>query len=517
MVRSPGRPAYGALIALLAVVAAPQIAGGGVRLVHVWTHDAGGEARAEIVAYDAEAGELLVTDGDRQRVTRLDLRRGCVVGRYDVSAFGAPTSVAASHGLVAVAVPAAEKTDPGHVLLFRSTRIGGSSGAPLAVVSVGALPDMITFTPDGRTILVANEGEPSNDYQVDPTGSISIIDVRRGPERAVARVADFAAFDGVREELEQFGVRLAAPSAHNSDGRATVAEDLEPEYITVAPDGRTAWVTLQENNAVAVVDVPRAHVSQIIGLGLKDHHYPGNGLSVGGGEPRLWPVWGMYQPDSIASFAVDGATYLVTANEGDHRAYAGFTDIAPLSELTLDEALLRGTPGLAGDGGLGRLMVSSVAGDTDGDGDVDRLLAFGARSISIWSTDGRLVYDSGDALERAIAQRLPQWPDDAALRDQIGNRSFQKGPEPEGVVVGLVGSRTYAFVGLERTSAIAVFDVTRPHESTLVDVVPLGPRNVAPEGLAFIPAERSPLGEPLLAVACEVSGTTVLYRIRATR
>ena len=228
--------------------------------------------------------------------------------------------------------------------------------------------------------------------------------------------------------------------------------------------------------------MPHAFVSQIIGLGLKDHHFPGNGLAIGGGAPRLWPVWGMYQPDSIASFQVDGTPYLVTANEGDHREYAGFTDIAPVSSLKLDEALLRGTPELASDENLGRLRVSSVGGDTDGDGDVDQLLAFGARSMSIWTTDGRQVYDSGDALERAIAERLPTWPPDEKWRDQIYERSFQKGPEPEGVVVGRVGAKTYAFVGLERASAIAVFDVTRPEETTLLDVTPLGPRSLAPRG-----------------------------------
>ena len=247
-VRSTGRLAYGALVALLVVFATPPMADAGVRLVRVWTHDAGGKARAEIVVFDADARELLVTNGDQQRITRLDLRRGCEVGRYDVSAFGAPTSVAASHGLVAVAVPAANQTDPGHVLLFRSVRGHGTSSKPLAVVQVGSLPDMITFTADGRNILVANEGEPSDDYKIDPAGSVGIIDLSRGPAQAVVRVADFAAFEAVRPELEQFGVRLVARGATTPTAARRSTRTSNPStsrsHPTVGPRGSRCRKTM---------------------------------------------------------------------------------------------------------------------------------------------------------------------------------------------------------------------------------------------------------------------------------
>jgi hypothetical protein len=181
--------------------------------------------------------------------------------------------------------------------------------------------------------------------------------------------------------------------------------------------------------------------------------------------------------------------------------------------LKLDPSLLVGNAKLQDDDRLGRLKVSRVGGDTDGDGDVDRLLAFGGRSLAIWNAAGELVYDSGDAIEQFIAQHLPErFNINEDGHDKLDNRSPDKGPEPEGVVVGGVGDSTFAFVGLERTSAIAVFDVTVPREAKLVDIVPLAP-NVAPEGLVFVPADRSPTGEPLLAVACEVTGTTVLFRV----
>ena len=496
-----------------------------IQLNHLWTNHAGGLERAEIVVYDSAAKEFLVGNGPERCVMRLDARTGKELGRFDVSMFGDPTSVAASHGLVAVAVVAPNKTDAGHVVLFRS-----STESPAAVVRVGSLPDMVTFTPNGRYVLSANEGEPSDDYSVDPEGSISVIDVGQGPEHAIALTADFLRFNEQRASLERQGVRISAPNANAPDGRATLAEDLEPEYIAIAPDGQTAWVTLQENNALAIVDIPRARVECIVPLGLKDHSRTGNGFDASdrdgddggaGIHIRRWPVFGMYQPDSIAAFNVAGATYLVTANEGDTRDYTGFSDIARVSELKLDNSI---DESLKQDEKLGRLKVSRVGGDTDGDGDVDRLLVFGGRSMAIWNAAGALVYDSGDALEQFIAQHLPErFNINEDGENKIDARSPDKGPEPEGVAVGRVGDATYAFVGLERTSAIAVFDVTRPESAQLVDVVPLaitkdpadptaGP-HIAPEGLCFVPADRSPLGVPLLAVSCEVTGTTLLYRV----
>ncbi|MGE3244420.1 MAG: choice-of-anchor I family protein, partial [Pirellulales bacterium] len=519
MRRSGHFPWIGPLLVL--AVTYPAAADPGVALQRLWRHDAGGLGRAEIVAFDAAANELLVVNGTERCVMRLDARSGREVDRLDVSSFGDPTSVAASHGLIAVAVVAPQKTDPGHIVLFRSAsgaRDVRPPASPLAAVEVGALPDMVTFTPDGRYVLTALEGEPSDDYAVDPPGGIGVIDVSRGAEHATARIADFARFNAVCDSLESQGVRISGPSKSAADGRATVAEDLEPEYIATAPDGLTAWATLQENNAIAVVDVPTAQVKEIIGLDLKDHAQIGRGLDAsdrdGGIHIRPRSVWGMYQPDAVAAVSIDGVPYLVTANEGDSRSYGGFTDEVRVEDLKLD-------PSLHVDEDLKRFKVSSVGGDTDGDGDVDRLLAFGARSLAIWTADGRLVYDSGDALERFIAERMPErFNIDSDGKGTVDDRSDDKGPEPEGVVVGRVGKSTYAFVGLERTSAIAVFDVTHPRSAKLLDIVPLplekgptGGPDIAPEGLCFVPAERSPFGAPLLAVACEVTGTTTLFRV----
>ncbi len=502
-------------------LAAMSVASEAVQLTPLWTHSAGGSGYAEIVAYDALAAEFLVVNGTERCVMRLDPRTGKERGRFDVSEYGDPTSVAASRGLIAVAVVAPRKTDAGHIVLFSSrsaTAADGNNGRPSAVVRVGALPDMVTFTPDGRYLLSANEGEPSDDFAVDPEGSISVIDVGRGAEYAVALTADFVRFNSERELLESQGVRIVALNPHTEDGRATPAQDFEPEYIAVAPDGRTAWVALQENNALAVLEIATARVERVVGLGLKDHSLAGNGLDVndrdGGIHIRRWPVFGMYQPDGIAVFETDGEVFLATANEGDTRNYVGFSDEARVADLQLSESL-------AAVPDIKRLKVSNAGGDTNGDGAVDRLLTFGARSLAIWDTTGKLVYDSGDALEQFVAKHLPErFNINSVGEDQIDKRSPEKGPEPEGIVVGRVGDSIYAFVGLERTSAVAIFDVTRPVSTRLVDVVPLsrdkkalGGPQIAPEGLCFVAAEQSPLGAPLLAVACEVTGSTVLFRV----
>ena len=226
-------------------------------------------------------------------------------------------------GLVAVAIQAAIKTSNGAVAIYSADKL-----ELLSQVAVGALPDMLTFTPDGKTLLVANEGEPSDDYQIDPEGSISVIDVST-PAKPVARTADFKAFNSQKAALLAKGVRIFGPTA-DGKGTAAVANDLEPEYIAVAPDGKTAWVTLQENNALAIVDIASATVTDVVALGFKDHGKVGNELDFADGDGKnavinitsAPNVYGMYQPDSIAAYkAADGATYLVTANEGDARAW----------------------------------------------------------------------------------------------------------------------------------------------------------------------------------------------------
>lgn len=228
------------------------------------------------------------------------------------------------------------------------------------------------------------------------------------------------------------------------------------------------------------------------------------------------PVFGMYMPDAIASFSVGGQTYYITANEGDDR---GETD--RVRNLTLDPTAFPNASELRNNANLGRLTVSVIDGDLDGDGDYDRLQAYGARSFTIWDSTGKQVYDSGDDLEQITAALVPElFNSEENDPGEFDARSDNKGPEPEGVVTGVINGRTYAFIGLERTGGIMVYDVSDPIAPTFIQYINNTPSfgfatgiDAAPEGLTFISAEDSPNGEPLLVVTNEVSGTTTVYEI----
>lgn len=428
---------------------------------------------AEIPAFDAASKRLFVVNAQSGSVDVLDLADPAApqkIDQIDASAVLAGAeinSVAVSNGLVAVAIQAPVKTDPGRVALYRASDL-----QLLGSATVGAQPDMVSFTPDGRTVLLANEGEPSDDYQVDPEGSISVVDVST-PSAPVVRTAGFGAYDGQEAALRAQGVRIYGPGA-------TASKDFEPEYIAVSADGRTAWVTLQENNALARVDIASASVSAVLPLGYKDHGTTGNELDASDSgviEIRNWAgVRGMYLPDSIASYSAGGKTYLVTANEGDARAWgednpaywgtvtAGTWDGGDPTQGFVEEFRVKhlvnknGWAGRAGDdlppqlaalgkGGLlnpavfgycgaidgdpagcradpalGRLNISwtmgyrqdasgnpvmfNAAGIEDPAGDrlmYDTLYAYGGRSFTIRDEDGTLVWDSGAAIENFLA------------------------------------------------------------------------------------------------------------------
>ncbi len=481
------------------------------------------ESAAEIVAHDPEGQKLFVTNSNDNCIDILDINDPAniiKIGSVDLSQYGAgPNSVAVKNGIVAVAVQSDPKQAPGKVVFFTT------DGQYLNQVQVGALPDMLTFTPDGKKVLVANEGEPNDDYTVDPEGSVSIIDIRRGVDRPRVYTAGFSQFNNCADELRSQGVRIFGPGA-------TVAQDLEPEYIAVSPDSRTAWITLQENNAVALLDLRTNKISKIMPLGYKDHSVEGNGLDGSDKDKEIhiktWPnLFGIYQPDSVAAFIINGTRYIITANEGDSRDYDGFSEESRVSKLDLDPERFPNADELQDKKQLGRLQVTTTMGDIDGDGDFDELYAFGARSFSVWKQEGDhlvQVYDSGDMIERITAAVYPdQFNCNNDDNDSMDKRSDNKGPEPEAIAHGIIRGHHFAFVGLERIGGIMVFDITDPADPVFVQYI--NNRNfagdpeegtagdLAPEGIVFIPAMESPTGEPMLAVANEVSGTTTLFHI----
>jgi hypothetical protein len=487
------------------------------------------ESAAEIVAYDPANARLFVINAAAVTVDVLNLAdptNPVLLDTIDASAEGGgANSVAVSGGVAAVAVEAAVKTDPGKVVFYDTLTL-----AKISEVPVGALPDMLTFTPDGSAVLVANEGEPNEGYTIDPEGSVSVIDLSAGVANPTVATATFTAFNAQIDDLRAAGVRIYGPGA-------TVAQDLEPEYIAISPTGDIAWVALQEANAVAALDfsdLAAPAFAAVLPLGFKDHMVLGNELDPSDRDPdgdpqiriRNWPVYGMYQPDAIAAYEFNGRTYYVTANEGDDRDdFIPGEETARIKDLVLDPTAFPDAAELQADSALGRLAVTTVDGDIDDDGDFDQLYSLGGRSFSIWADDGTQLYDSGAEFERITAQRYPLNFNANNDENDPEGRSDNKGPEPEGVVLGQISGRTFAFIGLERIGGIMVYDVTNPQNPKFVQYInsrdfskdpatelPLV-GDLGPEGLAFLPAADSPNGSPLLVVGNEVSGTTAIYQI----
>lgn len=470
------------------------------------------EGAAEISAFDPATQRLFVTNANANTLDILDISNPNTPSLFknvDLSPFGGGVnSVAYSNNLFAVAVEAFVAQDPGSVLFFNA------DGNFLNAVTVGALPDMVTFTPDGSKLLVANEGEPSSYGQpdsVDPEGSVSIVNI-----------ADFSVVTAGFAGVPLFGeVRIYGPGA-------SVPQDLEPEYITVSEDSKRAWVSLQENNALGFLNLETNQFEKVVGLGYKDYTEPGNKLDASDRDDAIniqnWPVFGMYQPDAIAAYTVDGKTYIVTANEGDAREYDGFEEEERVNDLLLDPTAFPNAAELQENENLGRLTVTRTLGDSDGDGDFDALYTLGGRSFSIFDEEGNLVFDSGDAFEQITAAAFPEFFNSDNTENNFDNRSDNKGPEPEGLTLGQIGDKTYAFIGLERIGGFMVYDVTDPTSPTFVNYI--NNRNFAgdpeagtagdlgPEGLVFISAANSPTGMPLLAITNEVSGSTTLYSIQ---
>lgn len=477
------------------------------------------EGGAEVVAY--EDGVLYTTNGAAGRIDVWDLATQTQIAFVDLTflpGYDGLQSVAVKNGLIAAAVSTPNLVTAsafGEVTEGQNGFVALIDAATYQVIdriTVGNLPDMVTFTADGQKILVANEGEfnSENGLDRDPIGSVSIIDVSDVGNPAVFTV-DFSAFDGLETLARDAGIRLA-------DG-ASVLRGLEPEYITVT--GNTAYIVLQEANAIAVLDIAEGRFTDIFSAGVVDHSLEGNEIDPDDrdGEINIRTVdnlVGLRMPDAITSFEKDGKTYLITANEGDGRGDAPAGDEARVADILAGEV-----PGLSIDEsvdttGLGRLTVSTIDGDTDGDGDIDVIHSFGSRGFTIFDSDGNVVFDSGSQFAAIIAEIAPERfnDDDGATGE---NRSDNKGVEPEAVTVGEVNGALYAFIGLERDSGIMIYNIDDPANATYVDYIPgfgaASGDHVAPETIAFIPAEESPTGTAQIAVAYEVSGETVVYNL----
>lgn len=499
-----------------------------------------GEGGTEIVAYDSINKYAFSVNGAAKAVDILDLK-GLKDGKQDIplvkqitlSNLGVSASDVTSVAIhpegqyIAVTAPAENKVDHGHVVFLTK------NGDYLSHVEVGALPDMLTFTSDGTKILVANEGEPNDDYSINPDGTISIIDIT-GEINSITN--DQVTTIKFTDDVIDSNVRKV-----NNDH--TYSEELEPEYIVVDEENKYAYVALQENNAIAKLDLQKQQIISVKSLGFKDYSIEKNKMDASNKDDSIsiknWPILSMYQPDGLSSYKVDGQTYILSANEGDAQDYDGFSEEQRVKDLKdsyeLNASLYEGytqeelnklvEEGLFEDNQVGRLN-STTSAPKNENGKYEAIYAYGARSFSIWNGDSlEQTYDSGSDFED-ITQKVygENYFNSNNDENSFDSRSDDKGPEPESVIVGKVQGQNYAFIGLERVGGIMIYNVDNPSAPTFTkyfssrvfneeEEVTSSSGDVAPEGLTFISAEDSPTGQNLLLAAHEISGTIAAYQI----
>ena len=454
----------------------------------------GGVGAAEITAFDPSTDRLFaVNNGTENKIDVIDISDPAnikVIKSISMLPYGGyVNSVSVFDGKLAAAIESTNKQSLGKIVVFNTTTY-----AELKSINVGALPDMVTFSHDGKYILSANEGEPSADYLNDPEGSVSIIKVSDYSVKTI----NFSAFESQLSTLSSKGFRIFGPGKNFN-------KDIEPEYITISDDNKTAYVTLQENNAIAEIDIVAGTVKKINPLGFKDYSLDINAIDASDKDNKIAfttynKVYGIYMPDAIAYYNYNGNPYLFTANEGDSREYTAFTEMKRVSAVSLDATNFPTASTLKTDANLGRLNITTTLGDADADGDFDALYSLGSRSFSVWDANtGTQIFDSKNELDNKAK--------DLSIYDDA--RSDDKSVEPESVTIGRVGSKTIAIIGLERADAFAIYDITIPTNPVFIKMYKTGD---APEGVLFIPASKSPINQSLIVISSENDGLIKVYK-----
>lgn len=473
----------------------------------------------EIIDYNAKTGWAYAVNGQAGVLSAIPLSNLTNTGKVklldgndiDVKAlvndegftYGDMTSVAVSPDgtKLAAAIQAEDYTKNGRAALFICNADGTLTFEE--AIETGVQPDMITFTPDGTKILTANEGEPREGYTapaVDPEGSVTIIDTATG----TASKADFESFD--HDTLAAAGVVLKKG--------ATPSADLEPEYI--AADNSKAYVTLQEANAVAVLDIESKAFTGVYSLGTVDYGDVSIDLNKGDGAyapDNYTDVLGLRMPDAISTYSVGDKTYIITANEGDSREWGTEPNVYTNEESNKLTSVSEVE--------TGKNVTYLNSADYDGL-EADKTYLFGSRSFTVFevTADGLTqVFDSGNDFEAKTAEYLPNYFNCSNDSIDVDDRSNKKGPEPESVTVGTVDGKTYAFVTLERIGGIMVYDITDPANVKYTNYINSRDFSTetgaddSPEGIKFVSAEKSPTQEALLLAACEVGGTVAAYEL----
>lgn len=511
-----------------------------------------GKSAAEISDYHAASQRAFVVNAEDKSITVLDLSQlpnqkitgkngftlnnlkshatkldiGTELKPEGAAAFsvGAINSLSIVGDLLAIAVENKNAQQDGAILFYQIHQDG--TVKKLHAVSAGAMPDMVKISPNGQYVLAANEGEPNQDYSHDPAGSITFIKINNNiPETTSQQLT----FDNIHIPDDVIIKESIKKTAANPS--ADLGKDLEPEYIAISQDSKTAWVSLQENNAFAVIDLSAANpkISKVVGLGFKDHNLAQNKIDIlddGKGKlENIAGLYGIYMPDSIVAVNIAGQDYIVSANEGDGRDYQNYSNESKVKKiqdkLADNLAHMKNYPDLKIQTELGKNSA----------GLYEKLYAFGGRSFSIWDKNGKQVYDSGARIAEQVLKAVPDFLNSQKLLSD--DRSPKKGTEPEAIEVAKIGSQVFAFVGLERQGGFMVFDISNVHDVQFIKYIhnrnydktlvtnkgkytQEGMQKVgdlAPESIKYIAPQDNHLQKPLLIVANEVSGSTSVYQI----
>ena len=503
-----------------------------------------GEGSSEIAAFHAGSKRIFATNGVKNAIDIFDISDVAnpkKVGAVSLAPYGNDvTSVAAGRDVVVAVVLVTETysaagaptTPNGKIVVF------DTNGKVLSSPDIlGVLPDSVTFAPNGTTALVAIEAQPvcakdnpattekeNLDYSKasDPVGGVSVVDL----SNPAAPVVRFAGFDQFTVEAMR-AKGIAVSSVVNN-----VAKDFEPEFVT-AIDNNYAYVTIQEANAIGTLNIESATFESItrafesrVSKVARDTSDRDSGAG-----PRTYRyVVGASQPDAIAGFKMGSGQYFVTANEGDAREYTCLNDDLRGASLKVDTKRFPNWTTLSGAAALGRAKVNPNIGDIDGDGDIDTIHLRGSNSMTMYR-NGVALWDSGALLDQiqttafgvANINGSHSYSSDKTTMNYVGqDRSDDKGAEPEGVAVGMVGGRRIAVLGLERMTALAIFDITVPTSPVFQEWLQILPtkatpakdvKHWSPEGIVFVPADKSPSGKALIITSYELSGSLSIHQI----
>ncbi len=503
-----------------------------------------GEGSSEIATYHAGSKRIFATNGVKNSIDIFDITDVAnpkKVGAVSLAPYGNDvTSVAAGQDVIVAAVHVTETfsatgvptTPNGKIVVF------DPNGKVLSSSDIlGVQPDSVTFAPNGTTALVAIEAQPvcakdnpataekeNTDYAKasDPVGGVSIVDLTN-PAAPVVRFAGFDKFTVAQMKAKG----IAVSSVVNN-----VSKDFEPEFVSAA-DMKYAYVTIQEANAIGKLNIESATfvaVTRAFESKLSTVARDTSDRDSGAGPRNYANVVGASQPDAIAAFKMGAARYFVTANEGDAREYSCLDDDLRAASLKVDPWRFPNWSTLSASAALGRAKVNPTIGDSNGDGDIDTIHLRGSNSMTMYR-NGVVIWDSGELLDQIQTKAFGvaningshSLSSDKSTMNYVGqDRSDDKGAEPEGVAIGMVGDRRVAILGLERMTALAIFDITDPGNPVFQEWLQMLPtkatpakdvKHWSPEGIVFVPADKSPSGKALIITSYELSGSLSIHQI----